>query len=769
MTLRSSRIILAIILSLYFLLAVGYGIVTPLFETPDEHLHYFTVEFIARENRLPTTRDAGLMGQEAAQPPLYYALASLIVRAVPSGDASRLIWPNSRTDTSAVVGRLWPNPQADPQDPRGESRANAPINVNMFIHGPNEAWPWQAYALSAHLIRLLSAVFGLGTLLCIYAAGRVVWPAAPERALVTTGLAAFLPQFAFLHGAVTNDVAVIFFSSAAIWQMLRLIRPRPTRNPQPKTSAYILLGVTIGLAMLSKAAGIILLVYVAVVLGLQALLAGDSHRWRRVVSTVVLVALPALLIAGWLLWRNWTLYGDPTAANQFILIAGGERPFTLRQVWNDFDRVWFSTFAIFGWMNLQAPAWVYVVWNGIILVALAGGGQWAIQTWRGHASGRDGTSNVDNNLARLNRLIFHPAVILLGWFLVVALGWLQFMLRTPADQGRLFFPALVPMALGAAFGLSRWPKPWTQAGALVLALVTSVYCLFGVVRPAYAPSPIVSAVPAEAIPLNIDFAEGVNLLGATVDTPAVRAGDWVWLTLYWQTRAGEVTRPPLVDLELFGRGYERIGRLLGYHGRGNYPATLWPDGAIIADRIAVRPFADSQGPVEARLTVKLNENDERQDIATVKITPATWPERVQPVAKIGDAIELGAAELLADSAAPGDTVPVRLRWQVVNPPGPALLHAFVHLGDPTQPPLAQSDGPVMAGPFGISEYPPSLWASGEVFDETVSLVLPEDLPPGDYPIQVGIYDFASGVRLPLVIAGERQPNDVYRIGSLRVQ
>ncbi|MEZ4515650.1 MAG: hypothetical protein R3C44_02035 [Chloroflexota bacterium] len=45
---------------------------------------------------------------------------------------------------------------------------------------------------------------------------------------------------------------------------------------------------------------------------------------------------------------------------------------------------------------------------------------------------------------RLLTFLLHPATILLGWFVLVALGWLQFMLRTPADQGRLFFPALVP-------------------------------------------------------------------------------------------------------------------------------------------------------------------------------------------------------------------------------------------------------------------------------------------------------------------------------------
>ena len=72
-----------------------------------------------------------------------------------------------------------------------------------------------------------------------------------------------------------------------------------------------------------------------------------------------------------------------------------------------------------------------------------------------------------------------------------------------------------------------------------------------------------------------------------------------------------------------------------------------------------------------------------------------------------------------------------MRWQVDAPPGPADLHLFVHLGDPSAAPLAQSDGPVMGG-----EYPARLWAAGEVFSETVTLTLPADLPPGEYPVPV---------------------------------
>ena len=60
----------------------------------------------------------------------------------------------------------------------------------------------------------------------------------------------------------------------------------------------------------------------------------------------------------------------------------------------------------------------------------------------------------DSPLATLASFLIRNSqfLILLGWFLLVAAGWLSFMLRTSADQGRLFFPALVPLALGAAYG-----------------------------------------------------------------------------------------------------------------------------------------------------------------------------------------------------------------------------------------------------------------------------------------------------------------------------
>jgi hypothetical protein len=220
----------------------------------------------------------------------------------------------------------------------------------------------------------------------------------------------------------------------------------------------------------------------------------------------------------------------------------------------------------------------------------------------------------------------------------------------------------------------------------------------------------------------------------------------------------------LAYLELFGRDFHRIGLLTAYHGRGNSPSSLWPPGEIVADRIAARVLEEAVAPVEARLTIKLDEDSQGIDVGVVKVIPALWPEPGEPIATFGDAMELAAAELSPATAEPGETVEVRLRWQVAAAPGPVLLHVFAHLGDPTQPPLAQIDGPAMGG-----QYPSRLWAAGEVFEETLTLALPADLPPGEYPVNVGVYDYQSGARLPVTVGGERRPIDTFTLGRLVVR
>jgi len=100
----------------------------------------------------------------------------------------------------------------------------------------------------------------------------------------------------------------------------------------------------------------------------------------------------------------------------------------------------------------------------------------------------------------------------------------------------------------------------------------------------------------------------------------------------------------------------------------------------------------------------------------------------------------------AGAARPGEELTLLTSWQT----GPARflsLALFVHLLDAAGNIVAQDDG------LG---YPPHTWQPGDRFLQLARLPLPPDLPPGDYTLQFGFYDRATGARWP-VLNAEGQP------------
>ena len=69
-------------------------------------------------------------------------------------------------------------------------------------------------------------------------------------------------------------------------------------------------------------------------------------------AAVMIVASVALAISGWLLLRNWQLFGDITATTRFIEIAGGDRNYSLAQVFRETPGLLDSSIGVFGWMNI---------------------------------------------------------------------------------------------------------------------------------------------------------------------------------------------------------------------------------------------------------------------------------------------------------------------------------------------------------------------------------------------------------------------------------
>jgi hypothetical protein len=101
---------------------------------------------------------------------------------------------------------------------------------------------------------------------------------------------------------------------------------------------------------------------------------------------------------------------------------------------------------------------------------------------------------------------------------------------------------------------------------------------------------------------------------------------------------------------------------------------------------------------------------------------------------------------------------VRLHWQATDPIDPigGDYTVFVQLLDEGNQLVTSRDSQPLAG-----QYPTSRWQPGEVVVDEFSLTLPEHLSSGRYRLVTGMYDLATGQRLPATdAAGQPLPDDM---------
>jgi hypothetical protein len=125
--------------------------------------------------------------------------------------------------------------------------------------------------------------------------------------------------------------------------------------------------------------------------------------------------------------------------------------------------------------------------------------------------------------------------------------------------------------------------------------------------------------------------------------------------------------------------------------------------------------------------------------------------RVSVGAILEQIIRLDAYELPRLDYRPGDTLPVTLIWEAVEPPGRGYT-VFVH--------LTRSDGSVISQHDGLpanGTRPTDTWAPGDQINDSHQFVIPPDTPPGEYWLRVGMYD--DGGRLPVTDPGQASVAD----------
>jgi hypothetical protein len=121
-----------------------------------------------------------------------------------------------------------------------------------------------------------------------------------------------------------------------------------------------------------------------------------------------------------------------------------------------------------------------------------------------------------------------------------------------------------------------------------------------------------------------------------------------------------------------------------------------------------------------------------------------------PLARVGDAITLMGWESkpAGGTSSPiaverGQTLDVDLFWRAERAINQSYT-VFVHLIDGSGHVFKDADSPPLRGLF-----PTDRWTVGETIRDRHTLTVPPDLAPGDYAIEIGMYQPPDGPRLPI--------------------
>lgn len=270
-------------------------------------------------------------------------------------------------------------------------------------------------------------------------------------------------------------------------------------------------------------------------------------------------------------------------------------------------------------------------------------------------------------------------------------------------------------------------------------------------------------VPTMAMPVEANFDDKILLLGYDLPNRRVQPGETIPVTLYWQA----LTRMDQAYV-IFTRVLDEQQQRWGGYDRWPQEASntmLWHKGEVVIDTFGVSVTPDAPNGIytidiglynQADLTgtpLPILHNGQPIGQNSVRLGPvkvggpppgATMLAMdINPQHSLN--IELGQPPVIAlrgyDLAYLDQVIQLTLYWESLVPTS-VDWSVFAHLRDSTNQPVTQQDGPAGGG-----AYPTSLWDTGEIIVDTISIPAPAN-PTGDqYQLVIGLYNLFDGQRL----------------------
>ena len=715
---------------LYVLVGVTYALVTPMLEKPDEEGHYGYIVYLRQHHTLPPmVPSANMLLFESKQPPVYYVITAVLTSWLPDvPDASRLLTLNPYLDFSV------PGYRND--------------NRNVYLHPPDMT----PLFLGARLVSLL---FGLGTVAASYFTAGQLFPRNSLVPIATATLVGFQPSFLYIATALNNDVAIAFLGAVVVAILTSRLR-------QGNLAYFaVSLGVILGLASITKVSGLVFFPLVALALLL-------IHRGPR--STffrdLLVIGAIALLVGGWWYARNALLYHDPFTlrAHTQGLSQAASRPF-----WELFKRDLLDIEHTF-WGNLArsfiSPIWLdeILMWWGRISLALT------MLSLLLHYQ------TLRANLSIWVMLSSWPAVFV---FLLVTY-WAR---KSSWTFGRFLFPALVPIALLFAWGWqSVFPLRWRRP---IIALNAGMMLSVGILNPFVSLYPLYHPSREQQTqqiqhPIGTIYTDPrtgkhiAQLIGYNLPRPFATPGEYFPIELCWEP-LGQTDVPYAVFVHLLDVSQldvRKIPAIWGtretYPGLGNRPTDRWRLGQEFCDTVLTQVSPAAPTPLGASIEVgfvdpkthdllqAVDAASDPIDLAVIGRVPVLSPREIPtvkqtPLYVLDNAIGLNLVQLAPGS---GDSMTLTLTWQSLRAvPYDATM--FIHLTGTDGNIVAQVDRQPLNGRF-----PTSSWIPSQMITDSITLPRPAETQNRPLLLRLGMYTWPSMRRLPVInTSGSAQRDD----------
>jgi 4-amino-4-deoxy-L-arabinose transferase-like glycosyltransferase len=267
------------------------------------------------------------------------------------------------------------------------------------------------------------------------------------------------------------------------------------------------------------------------------------------------------------------------------------------------------------------------------------------------------------------------------------------------------------------------------------------------------PNPTSSGPPFDRRAGNLQSPTLNPLLVGYALPEAVQPGQELWLWLYWQAQA---PLKPETTLQLSLEGEGGVAATSALLSDSTGPLDSWQPGQVrravyhlptsprlsgetaqVSATLASAQGLETEFPItQVKLAVRARQFDR----------PAI--DYPLEVAFDNDALlKLVGYDLPAPPLAPGDPLPITLYWQAAAEIDTNYT-VFVQVLDNAGQVVAQVDLPPQAGAA-----PTTTWLPGEILTDPYTLSLPSDLPAGNYRLITGLYNAATGERLPVSTGG----------------